>query len=300
MAGPSLSHILDPLRPAALATGLDAAPEFAQRAAISVGVPVAGPSSGSAAASSAVPSQAHDVPAAASSSSTPQPGQAQQASASAAKSHAGNNLYACRDCGRSYSRPEHLVRHVQTHTLGRRFICEICQKSFARKDLLRRHVTNHENDTPHKRRRTATSPGAGRVTQACRPCAVARVKCDESKPCRRCVNRKLTCVASEAGSAAAMHLVHLSANAHTATNEPPPYPNPAPGSGESLESSPASHSQVRSVPGGSLSGQDTATTKSTPLSQTTSYKPEDSQLPTPDTAADQGTIRPGTAFADRV
>ncbi|PNY28033.1 Early growth response protein 3 [Tolypocladium capitatum] len=300
MAGPSLSHILDPPQPAAHATGLDATREFAHHAAISaaapvaapvaapIAAPIAGPGPGSAVASSSVPSQA--VPPAASSSSAPPPGLAQQASTPAGKSHGGNNLYACRDCGRSYSRPEHLVRHVQTHTLGRRFVCDICQKSFARKDLLRRHVANHENDTPRKRRRTASSPGAGRVTQACRPCAVARVKCDESKPCRRCVNRKLTCVASEAGSAAAMHLVHLSANAHTTIHEPSPYPNPAPGSGDSVESSPPSHGQGRSVPSGSLSGQDGATTKSTPLSQSTSYRPDDGQLLTPDTATDQGNV----------
>lgn len=128
--------------------------------------------------------------------------------------HRGNNLYACRDCGRSYSRPEHLVRHVQTHTLGRRFVCDICQKSFARKDLLRRHVANHDNDSPKKRRRTTTSPGAGRVSHACRSCAVARVKCDDTKPCKRCVSRKLTCVSTEAPSTAAMHLMHFSVNAH--------------------------------------------------------------------------------------
>jgi hypothetical protein len=128
--------------------------------------------------------------------------------------HRGNNLYACRDCGRSYSRPEHLVRHVQTHTLGRRFVCDICQKSFARKDLLRRHVANHDNDSPKKRRRTTTSPGAGRVSHACRSCAVARVKCDDTKPCKRCVSRKLNCVSTETPSTAAMHLMHFSANAH--------------------------------------------------------------------------------------
>jgi hypothetical protein len=134
------------------------------------------------------------------------------AAPSAPASHTGTNLYACRDCGRSYSRPEHLVRHVQTHTLGRRFVCDICQKSFARKDLLRRHVTNHDSDSSKKRRRnnaagTASSPGAGRVSHACRPCAAARVKCDDEKPCKRCVSRKLTCVssASETSSSAAVH-----------------------------------------------------------------------------------------------
>ncbi|CAH0026747.1 unnamed protein product [Clonostachys rhizophaga] len=145
---------------------------------------------------------------------------AQVATPTSQSNHRGNNLYACRDCGRSYSRPEHLVRHVQTHTLGRRFVCDICQKSFARKDLLRRHVANHDNDSPKKRRRTTTSPGAGRVSHACRSCAVARVKCDDTKPCKRCVSRNLNCVSTETPSTAAMHLMHLSANAHSGAPSP--------------------------------------------------------------------------------
>ncbi|PHH83924.1 hypothetical protein CDD83_2789 [Cordyceps sp. RAO-2017] len=284
MAGPSLSHILDPPRPVVRTPALDTTSDFAAR-----------PSSRPAVTTDSVPAPAQlsAVAAAAPPSSAPLPSEAQpgQPASTSAKSHVGNNLYACRDCGRSYSRPEHLVRHVQTHTLGRRFTCEICQKSFARKDLLRRHVANHENDTPQKRRRTASSPGAGRVTQACRPCATARVKCDEAKPCRRCVNRNITCVSSESGSAAAMHLVHLSANAHGGSHETPIL-NPASGSRDSLENSPpASHGQARPVPPGYASGQDPGTAKSTPQSLSTSYKAEEnSQLPTPDTAVEQATV----------
>lgn len=131
--------------------------------------------------------------------------------------HAGPSLYACGDCGRRYSRPEHLQRHVQTHTLGRRFACTVCGKTFARADLKKRHEANHGNDPSKKRRRTTSSPTAGRVTHACKACAVARVKCQEDKPCQRCARRGLECVSSEANSAAAMHLMHLSGSAPSAT-----------------------------------------------------------------------------------
>ncbi|KAK2005127.1 hypothetical protein LX36DRAFT_676499 [Colletotrichum falcatum] len=145
--------------------------------------------------------------------------------ASATQSHATTaSLYQCAHCQRRYSRPEHLARHIQTHTLGKRFACQICGKAFARQDLLKRHVANHDNDNdPNKKRRRAdTSPGAGRVSHACRACATARVKCEEVKPCTRCRNRNLNCEYSstEAGSAAAMHLLHLSGNSHTTTSAP--------------------------------------------------------------------------------
>lgn len=49
-----------------------------------------------------------------------------QAGASAPRSHASNaSLYQCADCLRRYSRPEHLQRHIATHTLGKRFLCDV-------------------------------------------------------------------------------------------------------------------------------------------------------------------------------
>lgn len=141
------------------------------------------------------------------------------ASNTPASGHAANtSLYQCADCLKRYSRPEHLQRHIATHTLGKRFICDVCGKAFGRADLLKRHRANHDDDgNGTKRRRINSSPGAGRVAHACQACAKARVKCEESKPCTRCRNRNLTCeyASSEAGSAAAMHLLHLSANAHS-------------------------------------------------------------------------------------
>ncbi|KAH7329266.1 hypothetical protein B0I35DRAFT_346098 [Stachybotrys elegans] len=143
---------------------------------------------------------------------SPSPNQLTQSAASSG--HDGTNMYACRHCGRSYSRPEHLVRHVQSHTLGRRFACDICKKAFARKDLLRRHIANHEKGSPSKRRRHGSSAAsmAARVSQACRACAVARVKCDDSKPCQRCTARNLVCVSSDSGPAATLNLAQLSAD----------------------------------------------------------------------------------------
>ncbi|KAF5019022.1 hypothetical protein F66182_8972 [Fusarium sp. NRRL 66182] len=134
----------------------------------------------------------------------------------ASKIEKGLALYACGHCGRRYSRPEHLQRHVQSHTLGRRFACGICGKTFARADLKKRHEANHENDDSRKRRRNTTALNTGRVTHACKACAAARVKCQEEKPCQRCVNRGLACISAEAGSTAA-NLSHLSASTHANT-----------------------------------------------------------------------------------
>lgn len=48
------------------------------------------------------------------------------ASGSVPKSHANNtSLYQCADCLKRYSRPEHLQRHIATHTLGKRFVCDV-------------------------------------------------------------------------------------------------------------------------------------------------------------------------------
>ncbi|KAK7432706.1 hypothetical protein QQZ08_000565 [Neonectria magnoliae] len=201
----------------------------------------------------------------------------------ASRGHSGPSLYACGDCGRRYSRPEHLQRHVQTHTLGRRFACQVCGKTFARADLKKRHEVNHENDTSKKRRRTATSPNAGRVAHACKACAVARVKCQEDKPCQRCQRRGLTCVSSETGSTAALHLMHLSASAHSS----------APSSADSPEdSSPPTAYTTGSIPSnipGSvpLAGQHSLDQES-PFDLTPSSRPSPGQMATPDTVIDQG------------
>lgn len=95
---------------------------------------------------------------------------------------------------------------------------QICNKGFGRADLLKRHRNNHkDDDNPDKKRRINTAPGSSRVAHACQACAKARVKCEDNKPCTRCRQRDLICeyASLEAGSAAAMHLLHLSASQST-------------------------------------------------------------------------------------
>ncbi|KAF5008273.1 hypothetical protein FDECE_5437 [Fusarium decemcellulare] len=275
MAGPSLSslsHILDRPRPNSDPTS---APASAPVLFPSQSYP-AQPPSASASAVLGAPQSFNPTTGPVSASTPTATVATRSSSAQPSKAHAGPSLYACGDCGRRYSRPEHLQRHVQTHTLGRRFACDVCGKTFARADLKKRHQANHENDdTSKKRRRTTTSPSAGRVTHACKACAAARVKCQEDKPCQRCLRRGLTCVSAEAGSAAAMHLMHLSANAHSNT------------SGDEQDNSNLSADYpMTGVPDSTLHIQQGVMERPSPLEQTPPFNSDSGQLATPDTVGD--------------
>ncbi|KAI5849170.1 hypothetical protein BZA05DRAFT_84516 [Tricharina praecox] len=106
----------------------------------------------------------------------------------------GGGLFQCGDCGRSYTRADHLARHVRSHTQEKPFPCTICLKRFSRADLLKRHFLNHDENNDSKRQRRARSPTApGRVTQACKACATAKLKCEEEKPCHRCEQKGMKC-----------------------------------------------------------------------------------------------------------
>lgn len=192
-----------------------------------------------------------------------------------------SSLYQCADCKKRYSRPEHLARHIQTHTLGKRFFCQVCGKAFARADLLKRHAANHDNDRDgtKKRRRMDASPGSGRVSHACRLCAAARVKCEEIKPCQRCQRKGLTCeyTAAEAGSAAAMHLLHLSADAHSSAHT-------SSASSQSSQFSPTIAQDHGHVP---LDAGLSAIHETRNMIPSTGIKPEQGQLRTPDAMVDQ-------------
>ncbi|KAF3762361.1 hypothetical protein M406DRAFT_294043 [Cryphonectria parasitica EP155] len=200
--------------------------DFISVATSAYNYPAAPPSTVSPAASGSAHSVASPV-----TSPTAHTSSASAAGPGLSRNHAPNSsLYQCADCLKRYSRPEHLQRHVATHTLGKRFVCDVCGKAFGRADLLKRHRANHNDDgNGNKRRRINSSPGAGRVAHACQACAKARVKCEDTKPCTRCRHRNLTCeyASSEAGSAAAMHLLHFSASAHSDSSShshthPPP------------------------------------------------------------------------------
>ncbi|KAM4057002.1 fungal specific transcription factor [Hirsutella rhossiliensis] len=56
------------------------------------------------------------------------------------------------DCGKSYSRAEHLHRHQLNHNSNQTFRCEYpdCPRSFVRGDLLRRHMDRHAARGPQQ------------------------------------------------------------------------------------------------------------------------------------------------------
>ncbi|KAM3065720.1 hypothetical protein ACMFMG_011423 [Clarireedia jacksonii] len=111
---------------------------------------------------------------------------------------AGRGLFQCGTCSRSYSRVDHLARHVRSHTQEKPYRCEFCNKSFSRVDLLRRHTFVHNaslyNTSPGRRRTGSNSSTPLRASKACEACAEHHLKCCDEKPCRRCTNKSIACV----------------------------------------------------------------------------------------------------------
>ncbi|KAK9474158.1 fungal-specific transcription factor domain-containing protein [Dipodascopsis tothii] len=92
----------------------------------------------------------------------------------------------CHVCARSFSRAEHLERHLRSHdtTAPKSFVCHICAKSFTRKDVLTRHVRAvHE---------TPSAPRKSRK-RSCVRCANFKIKCSGGFQCDACARRNLKC-----------------------------------------------------------------------------------------------------------
>ncbi|KAJ5505530.1 Zinc finger C2H2 [Penicillium expansum] len=106
------------------------------------------------------------------------------------------NLFQCGTCSQSFTRIDHLGRHVRSHTQEKPYRCSVCNKRFGRVDLLSRHSALHD---PHresattKRRCTEGNSAPVRVSQACEGCAENHLRCDDEKPCRRCQRKGIRC-----------------------------------------------------------------------------------------------------------
>ncbi|GAB1739891.1 hypothetical protein NU219Hw_g4822t1 [Hortaea werneckii] len=74
------------------------------------------------------------------------------------KAAKGQRVHACDECGKTYTRAEHLRRHQQNHKPGA-FPCNIpgCGRSFHRDDLLTRHKARHDSTGPPTRPQSVVS-----------------------------------------------------------------------------------------------------------------------------------------------
>ncbi|KAI1751688.1 hypothetical protein F4782DRAFT_540733 [Xylaria castorea] len=101
----------------------------------------------------------------------------------------------CTYCGRSFTRKEHLERHLPSHTNVKPHRCPHCSLGFSRRDLLSRHLSTYHIEKDDLQR----TPGSvhtlnGKTQIACRACAQAKTGCDKSLPkCTRCVDKGLPC-----------------------------------------------------------------------------------------------------------
>ncbi|KAI0196976.1 hypothetical protein F4808DRAFT_297710 [Astrocystis sublimbata] len=102
----------------------------------------------------------------------------------------------CAYCGKSFTRKEHLERHLPTHTHVKPYRCEHCFLGFSRKDLLSRHLNTYHVLPGANMPTPGNVPAASNSEApiACEACATAKTACDKKLPkCTRCENKSLEC-----------------------------------------------------------------------------------------------------------
>ncbi|KAK6826789.1 hypothetical protein RU639_004513 [Aspergillus parasiticus] len=53
----------------------------------------------------------------------------------------------CLSCNKTFSKAEHLTRHLRSHTKERPYECSVCGKLYTRSDVLRRHEKSHQKSS---------------------------------------------------------------------------------------------------------------------------------------------------------
>jgi hypothetical protein len=61
------------------------------------------------------------------------------------------------------------------------------------RDLLKRHAACHDPENASAKKQKRQLNASSRVFQACKACASAKLKCDDSKPCKRCQQKGIAC-----------------------------------------------------------------------------------------------------------
>ncbi|TGO11936.1 hypothetical protein BTUL_0098g00400 [Botrytis tulipae] len=134
------------------------------------------------------------------------------------------NMIFCTYCGKSFTRKEHLERHIPSHTNVKPHRCTLCQLSFPRRDLLQRHhSTYHEAKDPMEPLPGGVPTVNGRTPIACINCASAKTGCDKRVPCSRCSEKNLPCASRYARRSSKAANRSSSSHKKTPPTQEPPH-----------------------------------------------------------------------------
>ena len=64
---------------------------------------------------------------------------------------AGERLYTCARCDKSFLRVEHIQIHLQIHTREKPYTCQTCDKSLSQVEDLKTHLRVHTVEKPYTR-----------------------------------------------------------------------------------------------------------------------------------------------------